>query len=153
MIAVTTVAMMTASGTALTTLGAQGQRQQQQAAMQQQMAQMQQLMQQTDRIATRAQQLSQTFGQQMERSQGQARHQQQIFQRMCDSVNVSAREARQNMDRIQQMLKDPGLAKDPDMQRDMDRLREHVGTMTTSMEEMLNTMDQVQQRLRTRVPQ
>jgi hypothetical protein len=56
------------------------------------------------------------------------------------------------MDRIHQMLQDPALAQDRDMQRDMDRLREHVGTMTTSMEQILNTMDQVEQRLRTRIP-
>jgi hypothetical protein len=79
------------------------------------------------------------------------RQQSQVFQQMCDSVNVSARETHQNMNRIHQMLQDPAVTQDPDMQRDMDQLREHAETMTQGMEQMLDSLDQVQQRLETRL--
>ncbi|MDY7093008.1 MAG: hypothetical protein SX243_08560 [Acidobacteriota bacterium] len=66
---------------------------------------------------------------------------------LCDSVATLAGDMTRAMDRIHQNLQDPDFARDRDMQRDMDRLREHIEDMTGPLEDALQTMDRMRDRL------
>jgi peptidoglycan hydrolase CwlO-like protein len=127
----------------------QGQQQAQQAAMQhhQQQQAMQAMVERMNRLVERANLVSQHLAQQLQQ-RGQARDQDRALQQLCDSYGDMTRQMQQSMDRIHQLTQDPTLQNDPDMQRDMDRLREHVGTMADQLDEALNIMDRVTQRLR-----
>lgn len=131
----------------------QGQQQAQQAAMQQQQQQqaMQAMVERMNRLVDRANLMSQHVAQQLQQ-RGQVRDQDRALQQLCDSYGDMARQMQQSMDRIHQLTQDPTWQADPDMQRDMDRLREHVGTMADQLDEALNIMDRVTQRLRIHDP-
>jgi len=54
------------------------------------------------------------------------------------------------MDQIRLMLQDRDMTQDRDMQRDMDRLRDRLHTVTGGLEDMVQTMEQMNTRLQTR---
>jgi hypothetical protein len=98
-------------------------------------------------VATRAQKLSDAFGQEIVRTQGQQRERLRVFQQMCDSIQMSARETYRSMDRIQEMLQDETITRDRDMQRDMDRMRQHFDSVSKNLEETLTPMERIRDRL------
>ena len=98
-------------------------------------------------IATRAQKLSDAFGQQVVRVQGQQRERLRVFQEMCDSIQMSARATYRSTDRIQEMLQDETMTRDRDMHRDMDRMRQYFDGLSKNLEEALTTMERIQDRL------
>ena len=104
-----------------------------------------------DRVGVRAQQLSQSMTQQMGRLRSQDRDQARLLVQLCDGVEAQARETRRSMDRINQMVQDRDMAQDRDMQRDMDRLRVRLNDVTSGLEEMVTTMEQMHTRLQSRV--
>jgi hypothetical protein len=100
-----------------------------------------------DHVAMRAQQLSQTMTRDMDRLRTQDREQARLLLQVCDAVTAQARETRRTMDRIHQMRQDRTLIQDADMQRDMDRLRLRLTDVTSGLEEMVTTMEQIHARL------
>jgi hypothetical protein len=98
-------------------------------------------------FATRAQKLSDAFGQEIVRTQGQQRERLRVFQQMCDSIQMSARETYRSMDRIQEMLQDETITRDRDMQRDMDRMRQQFDSVSKNLEETLTPMERIHDRI------
>lgn len=122
--------------------------QQQQMARQQMMMQMEQTMQRLHRLEQQAGLLAQNMKQRASQGAGgQFATRDRAMLQLCDSVSDLSRGMLQTMDRIQQHLNDPALAGDRDMQRDMDRLRLHVEEMTGPLEEAIQDMDRIQDRL------
>jgi hypothetical protein len=54
------------------------------------------------------------------------------------------------MDQLHKMLQDRTLLQDRDMQQDMDRLRLHSSAVGDGMQEMLNAIERIQNRLHAR---
>jgi hypothetical protein len=115
------------------------------------MQQSAQMLQRMDQISTRAQQMSRTMAQQMAQSRVQSRDQLRVLQQLCDAVGSQARETRRTMDQLHLMTQDKVMAQDRDMQQDMDRLRLHANEAADRLQEMLNLIDRIHTRLRTRV--
>jgi len=73
-----------------------------------------------------------------------------LNQQLCDlsgSVRDTARQASRTMDRIHQFANDPALQGDAATQRDMDRLRDHSRLMADQLEQSLQVMKQMQNRM------
>ena len=87
---------------------------------------------------------------QMNQLRTQDRDQARLLLQLCDAVNAQARETRRSMDQIHTMLQDRTLNQDRDMQRDMDRLRDRLNSVTTGLEDMAGTMEQMHKRIEAR---
>jgi len=130
----------------------------QQQVMQQQMLQLNQVMEQTSRIQQRAQSMEREMAQLMERlHQNQMlaarnpdllRNQERI-RSMAQAMGDGAQEMHRAMEQLRNMLGDPAVVGDREMQREMERLHEHWTEMAGKMEEGLQIMDQLRDRLRT----
>ncbi len=103
-----------------------------------------------EQIALRAQEMSRTMTQQMTQVRDQQRDQMRLLQQLCDAVGVQARETKRTLDQLHLMLQDRTMQQDRDMQQDMDRLRLHTDQMGDGMQEMLKTIERIQNRLRGR---
>jgi hypothetical protein len=94
--------------------------------------------------------LSKQLTQQQQKLQTQDRERQRLVQQMCDSLQARAQETRRSMERVNQMLQDQTLTRDREMTRDMDQLREHLHASSSNLQETLQTLERIQERLRTR---
>jgi hypothetical protein len=128
--------------------GAGQQQMGQQMAQQQQLAQMDQSMQRLHQLEQQATDLAQNMAQRAgQAGAGPLGPGDQAMQQLCDSVANLAGGMAKAMDRIHQNLRDPALVQDQDMLRDMDRLRLHVEDMAGPLEDALQTMTRMQDRL------
>ena len=119
-----------------------------QTQQQQQIARMQEMIRHTEQVATRAQEMSQSFGVQAGQAEAvEQRERLRILQQMCDSIAVSARETRRSMDRIRDVVQEGTMTQDRDMQRDMEQMQERLQVVAGGLEDALNAMVRVQQRL------
>ncbi len=167
--AVVTVAPLSAQRGQMTAPRAAGQQSvsqqlsQQQMAAQQQMAQIDRTMQRLHQLEQQATTLAQTHAQRA--SQAAAGQNgaglngaglngaglngagDQAMQQLCDSMANLAGDMTKTMDRIHQNLQDPALVQDKDMLKDMDRMRLHIEDMAGPLEDALNAMDRMQDRL------
>ena len=126
-----------------------GQRQRQ---MEQQMAQMQQTMQRMDRVMLRTQEMSQNMNQYMERAQGeQLRNQIRMTRRMSEELGIVAGTLKGAAERCQLMAQDQEMIRDREMAGDMTRLREQMHQMSSQVENAVQTMERVTNRLRLQI--
>ncbi|MCA9736776.1 MAG: hypothetical protein R3E98_16905 [Gemmatimonadota bacterium] len=146
--------------------GAMGQQRMAQQVPAQQMQQMQRMqeqarllgetMQRMQRIQTQAHEMEQLMIRDMERLRQQSQLQERDLLRLREQERVrdmthaysnAAREMNQSMERVRDMLGDPGSNWGPDMEREMLRLREHMDDMAGRMEDGLKIMDRIRDRL------
>ena len=129
---------------------------QQQMMMQQQMQQLSQTMDRMARIQERAQTMEQQMAQAMERlhqngdagamTQERLRNQEHV-RTMAQAMNDGAQEMQRAMEQLRNMMGEPGASGNGDMQRDMDQLRQHWNDMAGQMEESLQIMERLRDRL------
>lgn len=67
---------------------------------------------------------------------------------MAQSMTDGAGEMHRAMEQFRYMLGDPALGWDPEMEREMEQLRQHWEAMADQMEESLQIMDRLRDRLR-----
>jgi hypothetical protein len=67
-------------------------------------------------------------------------------------VSDGAQEIHRAMEQLRRMLGDPAVAGNGDMVRDMERLRQHWENMAGQMEEGLQIMERLRDRLRIQDP-
>lgn len=133
---------------------------QQQMMMQQQMQQLSQTMDRMARIQQRAQTMEQQMTQAMARlqqnpdlaamNQEQLRNQERLHT-MAQAMNDGAQQMHRAMEQLRNMMGDPSVSGTGDFQRDMDRLRQHWDDVAGQMEQGLQIMDRLRDRLQDRV--
>ena len=135
-----------------------GQMQQQHQQMRmQQMQQLHQSMERMMRIQERAQTMERQMAQAMERlhqnpelaarNAEQLRNQERL-RSMAQATNDGAREMHRAMEQLGSMLNEPGAMGNQEMRRDMEQLRIHWEEMAGQMEEGLQIMESLRDRLR-----
>ncbi len=70
-----------------------------------------------------------------------------VMQRMSESLGTMAEHMKTTMERYQAMTHDHQMLRERDMEQDMDKIREHMNTMTQQMEETLQIMERLHKKL------
>lgn len=143
---------MSSLALAITTTGAQAQHHdmagQSQDMMQRQMGQMQDMMQRMGTMMQRAQQMSQQMTDHLQQMPpGASADQHKMMQQMSTHMTAMGQQSRQMMDQVQAMMRNESMMQDRNMQRDMDEMHKQLGTMTSSMEKMMQSMERMSKRL------
>jgi hypothetical protein len=135
---------------------AQQQQQQQMMQMQQQFMHLNQAMERVSFVQQRAHVMEREMARSMERiHQNQelaARNTEQLrnqerLRSMAQSMDDGAQQTHRAMEQLRNMLGDPAVAGDGDMVREMERLRQHWEEIAGQMEEGLQIMDRLHDRL------
>jgi len=72
------------------------------------------------------------------------------LQQLCDAVGTQAREAARTLEQLRSMLESRAVVADQETLRDLDRIRERAAGVAEGLHEMLNLMERMHMRLRTR---
>jgi uncharacterized protein YukE len=130
--------------------------QQQMMRMQEQVHQLDQAMHRMTELQQRAQILERQMAQQMDRLQAnreaaernalELRNQERL-RSMAQALGDGAQEMNRAMQQLRNMLGEPGAAWNGDMERDMLRLREHWEQMAGDLEEGLQIMERLRDRI------
>ncbi len=131
--------------------------QQQMMQMQQQMQEMTRMMERVSGVQERARQMEREMLRSMEHLQQnqqlaqenavQLRNQERL-RNMAQSMTDGAGEMVRAMEQFRHMLGDPGAGWDPEMERQMEQLQQHWENMAGQMEESLQIMERLRDRLR-----
>ncbi|MEJ2539529.1 MAG: hypothetical protein P8188_06105 [Gemmatimonadota bacterium] len=134
----------------------QQQQQQMMMRLQEQVQHLNRVMERVSGVEQRAQQMEREMVRSMERLQQdrlmaeenavRLRNQERL-RSMAQSMTDGATEMHRAMTQFRSMLQDPGVGWDPEMERQMEQLREHWDTMAGQMEESLQIMDRLRERL------
>lgn len=140
---------------ALPVMGTAQQRQQQGQQMQQRdrIHQLDQMAQRMDRMQDRVRQMDQVLLQELDRLRMQQQDQDRIRQHerlrdMADSFGKMGLQMRTTLMQARQMEGDPLVQRNEAMQQEMERLRLHLQTMCDGMEEGLQIMERIHERVR-----
>jgi len=115
---------------------------------QQQMQQMQEMQQRMNSMMERSHSMNQEMNRRMEQAQNeQMRNQYQMMHRFGEQISMTLGNMKNAAERCDLMLRDREMMRDRDMQQDMDRMRNHLTDMTNEMEEALQTMERMVQRM------
>jgi uncharacterized protein Yka (UPF0111/DUF47 family) len=111
--------------------------------------QVQQLRQRVDQIENRAQQMTRTMAQEMERLRIREgdREQTNLMLQLGEGVSAQVRDTKRAVDELETMVSSGTMARDRDTLRDMDRLRDHLSTVTEGLNKMVTTMEAMRKRL------
>jgi hypothetical protein len=122
--------------------------QQQGQQMQRQMQQLQQMQQQMAQLVNRTHMFSQSMAQHMQGTKNQQRRMQMLqMQRLGEHMNGVATQLKNATEQCQLMLQDREMLRDRNMDQDMTRLRERLQTMTGDLEESVQAMERLQERI------
>ena len=92
------------------------------------------------------------MNQYMERAQGeQLRNQIRMTRRMSEELGIVAGTLKGAAERCQLMAQDQEMIRDREMARDMTRLREQMHQMSSQVENAVQTMERVTNRLRLQI--
>lgn len=137
------------------------QQQQQMMQMQQQFMHLNQVMERVSLVQQRAHVMEREMARSMERihqnqelaarSTEQLRNQERI-RSMAQSMDDGAQQTHRAMEQLRNMLGDPAIAGNGDMVREMERLRQHWEEIAGQMEEGLQIMDRLRDRLQIHQP-
>lgn len=130
--------------------------QQQMLRMQEQVHQLNRTMEQVSDLQQRAHAMEHYMAQEMERIRErsdlagqntlQLRNQERI-RNMAHAMSEGAQEMERAMEQLRNMAEEPGAVWDRDMERDMVRLREHWQEMTGQLEQGLQIMERLRDRI------
>jgi cysteinyl-tRNA synthetase len=125
----------------------QQQAQQQQQQHVQMMAQMQETVQRMNQLQERAHKLAQQAQLQVQ-DRARMTERERLMLRTSESFEQHAKQLSVVAERTQDMIRSRDFQRDQEMQRDMDRLREHLNTMATQLDESLQLMERLRLRAR-----
>ncbi|MGM0506299.1 MAG: hypothetical protein ACQER4_03825 [Bacteroidota bacterium] len=128
------------------------QNQQQMQQHQQQMQhQMNEMMQKMNGMMDRTHAMNQEMQRRMGEAQNeQMRNQYQQMHRFGEQLGMTLGNMKNAAERCELMQRDQEMMRDQEMRRDMDRMHEHLQSMTGNMEEAIQTMEQMNVRMQNR---
>jgi hypothetical protein len=116
--------------------------------MQDHIARMDAQIQRMDQLRSRIQKLDHDILKQMDRIRDQDRlREHQRLRDLCDGSQKMVQEMERNMKQLRQMAGDPVFARDQEMQQEMERLRQHWDDAATQIENGLQILERLRQRL------
>jgi cysteinyl-tRNA synthetase len=112
------------------------------------MAKMQETVQRMNQLQERAHKLTEQAQLQVQ-DRARMTERERLMLRTSESFEQHAQQLKEVAERTQDMIRSRDFQRDQQMQRDMDRLREHLNTMGTQLDESLQLMERLRLRART----
>lgn len=116
--------------------------------MQQQMNQMQQTQDRMNKMMDRTHMMGQEMNWRMEQAQNdQMRNQFQMMHRFSEQLGMTLGNMKNAADRCELMLQDREMMRDREMQQEMEQMQVHLSEMTEKMDEAVQTLERMGERL------